>query len=209
MAVWSSLGIPEKARVTLVTILSAIFLLGIVENFRKKFLLTYPDIGVRFPIAEHIKKDSIAALTAGAAGLIWLALYIRMIKLAFPALYGKLVAMKSVGYVPSLIDWGRTHSLTGSIALPLGMLVIVAGEELLFRGLIFSYIRREETETKALLWSSGLFALAHLNPANMPCTFILGLLFAWLYKRSGSLLSPLIAHLTYNLGIAYFGPIFY
>jgi len=43
------------------------------------------------------------------------------------------------------------------------MLIIVAGEELLYRGLIFNYIRREETETKALLWSSGLFVLGSVT----------------------------------------------
>lgn len=209
MAVWFSTEIPEKARVTLVTILSAVFLLGIVDNFRRKLLLNYPDIGVKLPPAEYIKKDSALGFAAGAAGFIWVMFYLRLIKLLLPAAYGKLAAMKSAGYVSSLIEWGRTYSLAGSIALPLGMLIIVAGEELLFRGLIFNYIRREETETKALLWSSGLFALVHLNPASVPSTFILGLILAWLYKRSNSLLSPIIAHLVHNLIIIYLGPYFY
>ncbi|PIU20128.1 MAG: hypothetical protein COT18_03900 [Elusimicrobia bacterium CG08_land_8_20_14_0_20_59_10] len=41
----------------------------------------------------------------------------------------------------------------------------------------------------------------------MPITFAMGLMFAWLYKRSNSLLIPVIAHLTYNPGIALFGPV--
>jgi len=209
MAVWFSPAIPEKVRLTLVTVLSFIFLLGIVENFRKRLILNYSDIGVRFPTVERIKKDSILALAAGAAGLICCAFYFKMMKLALPAIYEKLITTKSDGYVSSLVDWGRTYSLEGSIALPLGMLLIVAGEELLFRGLIFNYIRREETETKAFLWSSVLFALMHLRPTTVPLVFLLGLLCAWLYKRSGSLLSPIIAHLIYNLGIVYFGPFFY
>ena len=209
MAIWFSPGIPEKARITLVTVLSSIFLLGIVENFRKRLTLNYSDIGVRFPAAERIKKDSAFALAAGAAGLVCFAFYFRMIKLVLPAVYEKLVATKIEGYVSSLVEWGRTYSLAGSIALLLGMLIIVAGEELLFRGLIFNYIRREETETKAFMWSSVLFALMHLRPTSVPLIFLLGLLCAWLYKRSGSLLPPIIAHLVYNLGIVYFGPFFY
>ncbi len=207
MAVWFNQAIPEKIKVGLVTVLSAIFLVGIVENFRKTLNLNYQDIGVKLPSAEKIKQNVLYAIATGIAGLIWFAIYIHGMKFAFPALYNKLATTKSVGYVSALIDWGRTQSFTGLIALPLGMLIIVAGEELLCRGLIFNYIRREETETKALLWSSGLFALVHLNPVNMPVTFVMGLLFAWLYKKSNSLLIPIIAHLTYNLGIALLGPI--
>jgi len=209
MAIWFSPGIHEKVRIILVIALSFIFLLGIIENFRKRLMLNYSDIGVKFPTGERIKKDSILALAAGAAGLLCFAFYFRMIKLVLPAIYDKLITIKSEGYVSSLVDWGRTYSLEGSIALPLGMLLIVAGEELLFRGLIFNYIRREETESKAFLWSSVLFALMHLRPTTVPLVFLLGLLCAWLYKRSGSLLPPIIAHLMYNLGVVYFGPFFY
>jgi len=206
-AVWFTQSIPEKIRLVLVTVLSAVFFLGIVENFRKTLGLTYQDLGVRPPAVGTAKRDTFYALAVGAVGLIWFAIYVRVMKFALPALYIKLATTKSTGYISSLIDWGRTQSLTGFIALSLGMLIIVAGEELFYRGLIFNYIRREETETKALLWSSGVFALVHLNPANMPATFVMGLLFAWLYKKSNSLIIPIIAHFTYNLGIAIFGPL--
>lgn len=206
LAVWFNQALPEKIRLLLVTALSALFLLGIVENFRKTLGLGYPDIGVRLPARKDAKRCAFYALAAGAAGLAWFAIYIRCMKFALPAFYTKLATTKSTGYVSALIDWGRTQSLSGFAALTLGMLIIVTVEELFYRGLIFNYIRREETETKALLWSSGLFSLVHLNPANMPATFVLGLMFAWLYKRSNSLIIPIIAHLTYNLGIAFGGP---
>ena len=207
MAVWFNQSIPEKIRLILVTLLSAMFLLGIVENFRKTLSFTFQGLGVRLPVAETARTNTFHALAAGAAGLIWFMIYVRCLKFALPSIYVKLATTKSTGYISALIDWGRTYSLPGLMALSLGMLILVASEELFYRGLIFNYIRREESETKAILWSSGIFALAHLNPANMPATFVMGLLFAWLYKKSSSLIPPIIAHLIYNLGIAFFGPI--
>lgn len=86
---------------------------------------------------------------------------------------------------------GQT-SLWGSVVL----LVIVAPltEELLFRGLILRGFLSHYTATKAVLASAMLFAVVHLNPWQAPAALVLGLLLAWWFLRTRSLLPCLFGH---------------
>lgn len=79
-------------------------------------------------------------------------------------------------------------------------LVIVAPvtEELLFRGIILRGLLGRFSVRVALLVSSGLFALLHLNPWQLIPTFALGWLFGWYYLRSGSLWPCLVGHALNN-----------
>ena len=72
-------------------------------------------------------------------------------------------------------------------------------EELLFRGAIQGRLQK--------LWSnpwigitvaSLIFGIIHLNPAQIPFAFLLGMLFGWLYYRTGSLLPGIIGHVLNN-----------
>lgn len=83
-------------------------------------------------------------------------------------------------------------SLWGSVLA----LVIVAPltEELLFRGLILRGFLSHYTATKAVLASAMLFALVHLNPWQAPAALVLGLLLAWWFLRTRSLLPCLFGH---------------
>lgn len=86
---------------------------------------------------------------------------------------------------------GQT-SLWGSVVA----LVIVAPltEELLFRGLILRGFLSHYTATKAVLASAMLFAVVHLNPWQAPAATVLGLLLAWWFLRTRSLLPCLFGH---------------
>ena len=55
----------------------------------------------------------------------------------------------------------------------------------------------------AIVVSALLFALAHLNPAQMPHAFLIGLLLGWLFMRTGSILPGIIFHRANNTA-AYF-----
>jgi membrane protease YdiL (CAAX protease family) len=72
-------------------------------------------------------------------------------------------------------------------------------EELLFRGILYPFIKQQGYPKLALLGTSILFGLLHLNlVAFVPLTF-LGLSLAWLYETSDNLLAPIIAHSMFNL----------
>lgn len=85
---------------------------------------------------------------------------------------------------------------------PLGILSITllgpVLEELLFRGAIQGDLQRQMSPWKAIIVSSLLFGVVHMNPAQIPFAFLLGMLFGWLYYRTGSLLPGIVGHVLNN-----------
>lgn len=72
-------------------------------------------------------------------------------------------------------------------------------EEYVFRGIILADALARFGAIAAVLISSALFSVYHLSLFQAAPTFVLGLGLGFLYVRSGSLWSPAIAHLTFNL----------
>ena len=82
--------------------------------------------------------------------------------------------------------------------LGLGVLVPLA-EELIFRGLIYTRIRKRIPAGAAIFFSALLFALFHGNVIQMIFAFPLALILAGLYERSGWFACPLAFHMGANL----------
>jgi membrane protease YdiL (CAAX protease family) len=73
-------------------------------------------------------------------------------------------------------------------------------EELAFRGLLFGVLRRRFQWMPAAFISAGIFALAHgYGLIGFLSVFWSGLMWAWIYERTGSLLPGMIAHAANNL----------
>lgn len=108
-----------------------------------------------------------------------------------------------------------------ALAIPAMILVIVllgpAVEELVFRGAIFGGLYRlgrlasAGSESKrfatfvdraafvtAVLASSAVFALLHFEPVLLPALLVLAVVLCVVYRRTGSLLAPFVAHATFN-----------
>jgi ABC-2 type transport system permease protein len=84
--------------------------------------------------------------------------------------------------------------------LALGALIIVVApvvEEFLFRGLVFSGLRRSHGLLASAVLSAAIFAIVH-PPASAAPVFLLGLLTAFAYERSGSLAAPVLVHAAFN-----------
>ena len=72
-------------------------------------------------------------------------------------------------------------------------------EELLFRGAIQGYLLKTGMKPMlAILISSFIFGVIHLNPAQVPFAFAIGLIFGWLYYRTASLIPGIIGHFINN-----------
>lgn len=72
-------------------------------------------------------------------------------------------------------------------------------EEFCFRrGVLGSLLASPKFHRYALLLSAFVFALIHLNPAQMGGAFLLGLFFGWVYIRTHSLILPLVFHVLNN-----------
>ncbi len=73
-------------------------------------------------------------------------------------------------------------------------------EELAFRGLLYAILRRRLSFVPAALISASIFALAHgYGLIGFISVLWSGLLWAWLYEKTGSLIPGMIAHAANNL----------
>lgn len=122
-------------------------------------------------------------------------------------------------FMEGLSGWVRDSP---GIAVPAIVLVVVvfgpAVEELVFRGVVFNGLYRlgawismrstgkegPGTLSRKMLFvfsalaSSVLFALLHLEPVLVPVLLILAIFLCALFRRTGSLLPPIVAHATFN-----------
>jgi len=76
-------------------------------------------------------------------------------------------------------------------------------EEVLFRGIILRGLLSHYGSKEALVFSSILFSLFHLNPEQLLGALLLGYFLGWLYLKCRSLWPSIIAHSLFN-SLAYF-----
>jgi len=79
-----------------------------------------------------------------------------------------------------------------------GAIVAPFVEEIFFRGFVFAGLLHHWSWPKAALASAGLFAMAHFIPTSLLPIFILGLIFAFLYRVSGSIWPAILMHMLTN-----------
>ena len=88
----------------------------------------------------------------------------------------------------------------GSIVLTI-LLVAIAGpaaEEIFFRGFVLTGLLKRFGAPRALLLSSLLFGLFHLDPGAIVPTFVLGLVLGWVYLKTRSIWPAMFAHGLHN-----------
>ena len=86
------------------------------------------------------------------------------------------------------------------------VLLAPIGEELMWRGMLFQSLRSRLGTWPGVGLSAVAFGLIHLDPtattgANLlvfVLIFPLGMLFAWMFHREGSIVVPISAHCTFN-----------
>lgn len=88
--------------------------------------------------------------------------------------------------------------LEAAILIPCTVILAPLGEEFCFRYALFRKPEQHLGYLPAALIASLIFAAAHLNLQVMPALFLLGLWLSWLYRRTGSLLAPMLAHALFN-----------
>jgi len=94
-----------------------------------------------------------------------------------------------------------------SLTIVLFVIMIAAPiiEEFVFRGLLFSYFKKNLGFNRALLLSSLIFSLFHFSPSQgvtnfalLSSLFVLSLYLGFLYERQASLIAPIALHMTFN-----------
>ncbi len=79
-----------------------------------------------------------------------------------------------------------------------GVLAAPIVEELIFRGFLQSAVRITCDKLQTVLTSGFVFALIHWNAHVFLQIFILGLLLAYLFEITGSLVAPITVHICHN-----------
>lgn len=96
------------------------------------------------------------------------------------------------------------NELKGLIASQWGYVVIgimaPLVEELVFRGAILRALLqwRSHTPWLGIAVSAALFAATHMNPAQLPHAFCIGLLLGWMYYRTDSIVPGVVYHWVNN-----------
>jgi membrane protease YdiL (CAAX protease family) len=83
----------------------------------------------------------------------------------------------------------------------LGVFTIVlapVAEEFIFRGVIFSGLKKLGWTKTAWVGTSLLFALIHLNAPIFLPLFAFALVLTWIYQKTEGLLAPILAHSLFN-----------
>ncbi len=88
---------------------------------------------------------------------------------------------------------------TKLVFLMFGAVGAPIAEEIFFRGYLFGKFRRAGFLGFGLVFSSFLFGVVHFSDIdNVPGICLFGLCLAWMYHRTGSLLTPIAAHMVNN-----------
>ncbi|MBN1674391.1 MAG: CPBP family intramembrane metalloprotease [Kiritimatiellae bacterium] len=104
-----------------------------------------------------------------------------------------------------LQDLFKALRSAGGVSFVALILLPALAEEVLFRGVMLRGFLRLYSVRTAVLVSALLFALIHVNPYQMPLSFVLGLVTAWLFIRTRSLWPCILLHGLNNLLALYAG----
>lgn len=71
-------------------------------------------------------------------------------------------------------------------------------EEFFCRGIVMRGLLHHTSPVRAILWSSFIFAVIHLNPWQAVPAFVMGCFFGWVYYRTHSLWTSIFLHAVNN-----------
>ncbi len=103
---------------------------------------------------------------------------------------------KSQAYQAVAEDQYSAYFLIGILCY--GVIAPIA-EELLFRGVLFAYMRRFLGVRAALLVSALIFGVYHGNPVQGVYAFLMGCLIAYSYEYFGTFAMPIAVHMVSNI----------
>lgn len=119
--------------------------------------------------------------------------------LIFPEIFAVLLISAATSALMALFGQENTATFTEPFiyAIFIHALIPAILEELLFRFVPIKMLKGEEKT--AIILSSVMFAFAHANIFQIPYAFIAGLIFAFVYVATGSILPSVIMHFMNNL----------
>jgi membrane protease YdiL (CAAX protease family) len=172
------------ATIILVSTQTALLLISWLFVYRPRALAGLP----RFPGREPLK--------AAALGVAWgvAAWVVSTVLIGIVA-----VVLQQLGMEPEPQAAERAIEMLNPVLVLLAIVVFAPiAEEVFFRGVVFNAWLREGGRRFAFIGSALLFAVIHVSLLSLIPIFALGLMLAWIYDRTGTLLAPIAMHATVN-----------
>jgi membrane protease YdiL (CAAX protease family) len=107
---------------------------------------------------------------------------------------------------PAMLILQIADTIPRQIAFAFTTLIVAPiTEEILFRGIAYKALRDRYSPALAVVLSSILFGLIHVNLVTLLPLTLFGAVLAVLYERTGNLLAPITAHSLFNaINLFYF-----
>ncbi len=102
------------------------------------------------------------------------------------------------------LDLAKMNGVFAGIAVVLAAPIL---EELIFRGIILNGLLSNHSPVKAIIISSVLFGVVHLNPWQFISAFLIGIFSGWVYYKTKNLSLSILIHFinnTFAFGSMYF-----
>ncbi len=175
---------------------NAAFVAGGLYVVRVKYRLPLASLGLRGgPWPRRAGQGALAAVAALAGNGVGQQATVVALSLVMGArAAGDLVAREQLRTpIYRLLPHLHERLELAVLALLIG-LVVPVGEEIFFRGLTFGALRRRLGRHPAALLSACFFAAVHLQAVELLPIVILGIVLAYAYEYTGSLVPGMIAH---------------
>jgi membrane protease YdiL (CAAX protease family) len=182
----ASRGVPPDVTPIIVAEVYALFVVGAALVMRREFWG-----GVALKPTSH-----------GAIVLVfpaWLLAYVTTALVQ--SLVGSWSSAVSILRAMGSDDGRLAHAgpVLATVILARACLLAPVGEELLFRGALFTWLRQRLSAPWTIAITSALFALIHGFPQILPLAFALGVAAGWVRERSGSTIPTIVAHVVNNV----------
>ena len=155
---------------------------------------------MRRPETDTGKPSRLAAVWFATKAFVPICLVAFGLEYASVTMLEKVFDIQAAGQ--DLVKWLQPGTYPLSVRLMLMAFALFEAplvEEPLFRGIVFRGLLKSMPVWAAMAASGFLFALIHVNAATFIPLWFLGVAFAWLYRRTSSILAPMTAHFLFNL----------
>lgn len=146
--------------------------------------------------------DVLGFRRASLTSVTWQPLVALSIGLSTTAVYALLAQWLGIDILVPDQGLEEIVALDGAALLPTFAIVgLIApfAEEIFFRGFLLAALVSVIGGLRGALLSSAIFSVAHLNVGTLLPIFVMGMLMAWLYMRTGSIWPSFVAHAAQNL----------
>jgi len=178
------------------TIMDTLAFVAVLYFVIKKYKRRFIDLGISF---KNLTRD----IKIGILG------YLALLPILSLILLIVFVILQLIKYEPPSVPLFELfyEETRPRLLFVLTILVTVIGpvaEEVFFRGFAYPVLRKRFGVRNAIILISFVFALLHTNIIGLLPIMALGVLLAYLYEKTGSLIPSITVHIIHNFIIIYF-----